>query len=76
MFKNLDLDENKNLFVVASILISGIGGLSIQIPYAFATGGGVSKAITVTSIATALIIGIVTNTILTKVQQSKLGKED
>ena len=76
MFKNLDLDENKNLFVVASILISGIGGLSIQIPYAFATGGGVSKAITVTSIATALIIGIVTNTILTKVEKSKLGKED
>lgn len=71
MFKHLDLDDNKNLFVVASILISGIGGLSIQIPYAFANDGSVSNAITVTSIATALIIGIITNAILSKVDKSK-----
>ena len=75
MFKDLDLDDNKNLFVVASILISGIGGLSIQIPYAFAENGAVSATITVTSIATALIIGILTNAILTKVENSKVGKE-
>ncbi len=74
MFKNLDLDESKNLFVVAAILISGIGGLSIQIPYAFANDGSVSSTITVTSIATALIIGIVTNAVLTKVENSKFGK--
>ncbi len=75
MFKDLDLGDNKNLFVVSSILISGIGGLSIQIPYAFLETGAVSKVITVTSIATALIIGIITNAILTKVENSKLGKE-
>ena len=75
MFKDLDLDNNKNLFVVASILIAGIGGLSIQIPYAFAEDGAVSSTITVTSIATALIIGIITNAVLTKVENSKLGKE-
>lgn len=75
MFKNLDLDDNKNLFVVASILISGIGGLTIQIPYALAENGAVSKTIQITSIATALIIGIVTNAILTKVEKSKYGKE-
>ncbi len=75
MFRHLDLDESKNLFVVASILISGIGGLSIQIPYAIAEEGGVSAAITITSIATALIIGIVTNFVLTKVEKSAWGKE-
>lgn len=75
MFKNLDLDDNKNLFVVAAILISGIGGLTIQIPYAFAANGAVAKTIQITSIATALILGIVTNAILSKVEKSKLGVE-
>lgn len=75
MFKNLDLDNNKNLFVVASILISGIGGLTIKIPYAIAETGEITNSIQITSIATALIIGIITNAILTKVENSKIGKE-
>ena len=75
MFKGLDLNESKNLFVVSAILISGIGSLTIQIPYAIAENGAVSKAITITGIATALIIGIITNAILTAVEKSKLGKE-
>lgn len=69
MFKDLDLGDHKNLFVVSSILISGIGGLTIQIPYQFAENGAVAATIQVTSIATALIIGIVTNAILTKVEK-------
>ncbi len=73
MFKNLDLNDNKNLFVVSAILISGIGGLSIQIPYALAADGAVSATIQITSIATALILGIITNAVLTKVEKSKLG---
>ena len=73
MFKHLDLDNNKNLFVVASILISGIGGLTIKIPYAIAENGEITNVIQITSIATALIIGIVTNAVLTKVEKSKLG---
>ncbi|MBR5233472.1 MAG: uracil-xanthine permease [Clostridia bacterium] len=76
MFKDLDLNENKNLFVVASILISGIGGLTIQIPYAIAENGAVEKTIQITAIATALIIGIITNAVLTKVENSKFGKEN
>ena len=60
MFKDIDLGENKNLFVVSAILIAGIGGLAIQIPYHLADNGLVDKAITVTSIATALILGIIT----------------
>lgn len=75
MFKDLDLNENKNLFVVAAILISGIGGLTIQIPYALAANGAIAKTIQITSIATALILGIVTNLVLTKIEKSKLGKE-
>ena len=76
MFKGLDFNNNKNLFVVASILISGIGGLTIQIPYALANDGSVSKTIPITAIATALILGIVTNLVLTKVEKGKLGKSD
>ena len=74
MFKDLDLNKNTNLFVVAAILITGIGGLSIQIPYAF-NAKGVAAAITITPIATALIIGILTNLVLTKIENSKFGKE-
>ena len=77
MFKDLDLNENKNLFVIAAILIAGIGGLSIQIPYAFdAVTGAVAKTIQITPIATALLLGIATNAVLTALENSKLGKED
>ena len=65
MFKHLDLNNNKNLFVVASILIAGIGGLAIKIPYAF-DETGVAEFIKITPIATALIIGIITNAVLSK----------
>ncbi len=75
MFKELDLNENKNLFVVAAILICGIGGLTIQIPYELAANGAVAKTIKITGIATALIVGIVTNAVLNKLEKSKLGKE-
>ncbi|MBR5448149.1 MAG: hypothetical protein IKV40_06965, partial [Clostridia bacterium] len=69
----LDLNNSRNLFVVASILISGIGGLTIKIPYMFAPDGTITNTIQITSIATALIIGIMTNAILGKVEKSKLG---
>ncbi len=71
MFKELDFSNNRIMFVVASILISGVGGLTIQIPYALAENGAVDKTIQITSIATALIIGIVTNTVLTKIENGK-----
>ena len=55
MIKNVDLDDNRNLFVVSSILIAGIGGLALTF-----------GKITITSIATALILGIIVNLILSK----------
>ncbi len=96
MFKDIDLGENKNLFVVSAILIAGIGGLAIQIPYhlsnadvvteTFVNGvsagtstayaGLVDKSITVTSIATALILGIITYAVMNKLEKSKLGQGD
>ncbi len=53
MFKYVDLEDNRNLFVVSVILISGIGGLTLTF-----------GKITITSIACALILGIITNLIL------------
>ena len=50
MIQKVDLEQNKNLFVVASILIPGIGGMAIAI-----------GKVTITAIACALILGILTN---------------
>lgn len=58
MVQTVDLEDNRNLFVVSAILIAGIGGLSVT----FSLGGG--HAITITSIACALILGILTNVLL------------
>ena len=55
MIQKVDLDQNKNLFVVAVILISGIGGMTLNI-----------GSVTLTEIACALILGIITNIILSK----------
>lgn len=76
MFKDIDLGENKNLFVVSAILISGIGGLSIRIPYEIAGNGEVVNYITITSIATALILGIVTYAVLNKIDKNKPETEN
>lgn len=61
MFQKVDLSNNKNLFTISAILIAGIGGLSIQIPYAINNEtGAVTATIQITSIAAALILGIIT----------------
>ncbi len=76
MFKDIDLGENKNLFTVSAILIAGIGGLSIQIPYAINDQGTVSKVITITSIATALVLGIVTYAICNAIEKKEKNIKD
>ena len=53
MIQKVDLNQNKNLFVVASILIPGIGGMAMAI-----------GKVTLTAIACALILGIIVNIIL------------
>ena len=57
MIQNVDLGDNRNLFVVSVILICGVGGLSISIAV------NATQSITLTAIACALILGIITNLI-------------
>ena len=71
MLQNVDLGESKNLFVVSAILITGIGGLALK--FGLATKG--KAIITITNIATALIVGILTNVILSiKTKKEKQGE--
>ena len=69
MFKDIDLGDNKNLFTVSAILISGIGQLAVKIPYQLATDGTVTKFIEVKNIATALILGICVYAIMNAIEK-------
>lgn len=93
MFKDINLGDNKNLFTVSTILIAGIGGLSIQIPYKILKSdiigqtikdgaiidvilkpaGTVDKTITITSIATALVLGIIVHAIISAIEKKQGG---
>ncbi|MBO5452611.1 MAG: uracil-xanthine permease [Clostridia bacterium] len=55
MIQDVNLSDNKNLFVVSVILITGIGGMALQI-----------GAVKITTIACALILGILTNLVVSK----------
>lgn len=61
MLKKVDLGDSKNLFVVSAILVTGIGGLTFNFGHNPITGGAI---LSVTSLAVALIVGIVTNLIV------------
>ena len=69
MLQPVDLNENRNLFVASVILIAGVGGLAPN----FALKGG--QSITITSVACALILGIITNLMLSKKKKAE-GEED
>ena len=58
MIQAVDLNQNKNLFVVSTILISGIGGLTLTF-----------GKVTLTSVACALILGILVNLIVSKAKE-------
>ena len=53
MVQTVDLNANRNLFVVSAILISGIGGLTLNF-----------GKISITAVASSLILGIIINLIL------------
>ena len=55
MIQSVDLEDNRNLFTVSVILIAGIGGLTLNF-----------GKITITAVACALILGIITNLALGK----------
>jgi uracil permease len=55
MFQQVDLNKNKNLFVASVIFITGVGGMVVKF-----------GAVEIRTVACALILGIVTNLILSK----------
>ncbi len=59
MLQSVDLNKNKNLFVASTILISGIGGLTVSF-----------GQVTIKSIACALILGILVNLAVSKAKDS------
>ena len=63
MIQDVDLNDNANLFTVSIILISGIGGLAVSF-----------GSVTITEVACALILGIVTNKILSARNQKQEQK--
>lgn len=63
MVQTVDLNKNRNLFVVSSILIAGIGGLTLNF-----------GKVTITAVATALILGIIANQLLSK-EADETGEE-
>ncbi len=60
MVQAVDLNQNKNLFVVSTILIAGIGGLTLTF-----------GQVTITSIACALILGIIVNIAVSKAKDEE-----
>lgn len=60
MIQGVDLNQNKNLFVVSTILIAGIGGLTLTF-----------GKVTLTSVACALILGIIVNMVVSKAKDEQ-----
>ncbi|MBQ8468228.1 MAG: uracil-xanthine permease [Clostridia bacterium] len=65
MFKEIDLNDSRNLFVVASIFITGIGGMFLNF-----------GSIKISNIACALVVGILTNVLLTPRNKKQQGQND
>ena len=64
MIQDVDLGDNRNLFVVAIILICGIGGLTLSF-----------GKVTLTEVACALILGIVANLVLGGKDKNKVEEK-
>ncbi len=63
MIQKVNLEENANLFTASVILIIGIGGMALAI-----------GKVTITSIACALITGIIVNIVLSKKKQTEAAE--
>ena len=63
MIQKVDLNDNRNLFVVSVILIAGVGGLTVSF-----------GAVNLTTVACALILGVLTNLILGGMKKKKESK--
>ena len=64
MIQKVDLGDNRNLFTVSVILIAGVGGMALTI-----------GKVTITEVACALILGILTN-LLVNIKRGKADAEE
>ena len=60
MIQKVDLNDNRNLFVVSMILVAGVGGLTVSF-----------GAVSLTTVACALILGILANLVLGGMKKAK-----
>ncbi|MDE5602236.1 MAG: uracil-xanthine permease [Clostridia bacterium] len=58
MLREVDLNDHKNLYPVAAILVIGIGGITLDFGKNDLTGG---PAVQITALAVALIVGVLIN---------------
>ena len=65
MIQGVDLNDNSNLFVVSVILIAGVGGMTLNF-----------GSVTITEVACALILGILTNLLCSKARKNKEKEEN
>ncbi len=65
MIQKVNLEDNANLFTASVIFITGIGGLALAI-----------GKVTLTSIACALILGIIVNIVLTRKKAEETPEQD
>ena len=65
MVQKVDLEDNRNLFVVSTILIAGVGGLVVTF-----------GKITITAVACALILGILVNLVVGGMKKKSIVKAD
>ncbi len=72
MLKNVDLSDSRNLYPVAAILVIGIGGLTLDFGKNALTGG---PLIQITSLALAMIVGILINFLTHSGKQNETTEE-
>lgn len=64
MFQQVDLNKNRNLFVASVILITGVGGMVVKF-----------GKVEIRTVACALILGIITNILLSPAEKKEVSKE-
>lgn len=64
MVQKVDLNDNRNLFTVAAVLVTGVGGMALTF-----------GKVTITAIACALILGILTNVLVNLGKKKKPAEE-
>ena len=67
LINKIDLGDTRNLYPVAAILVCGIGGLTLNFGHNDATGGAL---ISFTSLAVAMLVGILTKRICGETHQA------